>query len=93
MTAAPKMTPHGEVASWGYFARRTLQTLGEAEVLPEETDTCTVGAWRGKGPSACTQVVEITSGSTIYQQGLAATCKDRLEERHAKPVGGIWWGA
>jgi hypothetical protein len=28
------------------------------------------------GPSACTRVAEIMSGRAIYQQGLAATCKD-----------------
>ncbi len=28
------------------------------------------------GPSTYTRTMEITLGSTIYQQGLAATCKD-----------------
>jgi len=35
------------------------------------------GTLRGKGPSALTQIVEITSGRAIFQQGLTATCKDR----------------
>jgi hypothetical protein len=30
------------------------------------------------GPSTYTRIMEITSGSTIFQQGLAATCKDLL---------------
>jgi hypothetical protein len=28
------------------------------------------------GPGTLTQIVEITSGRTIFQQGLTATCKD-----------------
>jgi hypothetical protein len=28
------------------------------------------------GPSTCTRNLEITSGRTISQQGLATTCKD-----------------
>jgi len=35
------------------------------------------GTRRGMGPSAFTQIVEITSGRTIFQQGLTATCQDR----------------
>jgi hypothetical protein len=50
-------------------------------------------ARRGTGPSAHTQIVEITSGTTIYQQGLAATCEDQTDEQDAKLAGGIWWGA
>ncbi len=76
MTAAPKCPPHVEVASWGLFARRTPVSLGEADVDREETGKSTGRARRGTGPSTHTQVVEITSGRTVYQQGLAATCKD-----------------
>ena len=34
------------------------------------------GTLRGRGPSALAQIVEITSGRAIFQQGLTATCKD-----------------
>ena len=34
------------------------------------------GTLRGKGPGALAQIVEITSGRAIFQQGLTATCKD-----------------
>ena len=80
MAAASKTFPHVEAASWGFSARRTSRFEGEAEVPREETGRCTEGARRGMGPGACTQFMEITSGRTICQQGLAATCKDLVEE-------------
>jgi hypothetical protein len=61
--------------------------------LGKETGRGTEGARRGTGPSTYTKIVEITSGRTIFQQGLAATCKDLVEERRAEPRGGIWFGA
>jgi len=61
------------------FSRKKREGTGEAR--------------RGMGPSARTQIVEITSGTTLYQQGLAATCEDQSDERHAKLSGGIGWGA
>ena len=42
----------------------------------EETDQSTAQSWRGKDPSTYTRIAEITSGRSIFQQGLAATCKD-----------------
>jgi hypothetical protein len=36
-----------------------------------------LGTRRGTGPSDFAQIVEITSGRAIFQQGLTATCKDR----------------
>ena len=39
------------------------------------------GRGGGKGPSTYARVVEITSGTTNFQQGLAATCKDQLYRR------------
>ena len=44
------------------------------------------GTLRGKGPSALTQIVEITSGRAIFQQGLTTTCKDSPTK--ASTVGG-----
>ena len=45
----------------------------------EETDQSTAQSWRGKDPSTYTRIAEITSGRSIFQQGLAATCKDLAE--------------
>lgn len=58
-----------------------LYPNGEAEVPREETGKSTAGARRGMGSGTHTQTVEITSGRTTFQQGLAATCKDPAEER------------
>ena len=57
--------------------------------IGKATGQSTGGAWRGTGPSAHTRIVEITSGRTISQQGLTATCKDPPCEGRPKPVGGI----
>ncbi len=46
-----------------------------AESKGVETDRSS-GTRRGMGPSTFTQIVEITSGRAIFQQGLTATCKD-----------------
>jgi hypothetical protein len=83
MIAAPKFPPHVKVASWAFLVRRTRRSWGEADVLREVTGMSTGGARRGTDPSAHTQVVEITSGRTVYQQGLAATCKDSPVEAEA----------
>ena len=67
----------------------------------EETGTCTLGAagvgvqTRGEG------LAEITSGRTVAQQGLTATCKDLPQEAIQRrqegsglahePVGAMKW--
>jgi hypothetical protein len=48
--------------------------------MQEETDKCTVWSWRGTDPSTFTQTAEISSGRSILQQGLVATCTDREKE-------------
>jgi hypothetical protein len=45
------------------------------------------------GPSTYARVAEITSGRAISQQGLTATCKDRVHKEESKARGGIWSGA
>ena len=49
------------------------------------------GTLRGKGPGALAQIVEITSGRAIFQQGLTATCKDRPNKgnQNRKEEGGL----
>jgi hypothetical protein len=43
----------------------------------------TGGSWRGTGPSTHARIMEITSGRTVCQQGLAATCEDSSIEAKA----------
>jgi hypothetical protein len=49
--------------------------------------------WRGMGPSTYARVAEITSGRAISQQGLTATCKDRVHKAESEARGGFWSGA
>ena len=58
------------------LARRTRLHWGEADAHREETGECTGGAPRGMGPSTYTRIAEITPGTSIFQQGLVATCED-----------------
>jgi hypothetical protein len=51
---------------------------------------CIRGARRGMGPSICARIAEIMLGRSLLQQGLAATCKDHLEEPIGKAGWSIW---
>jgi hypothetical protein len=74
----------------GKSVRRTLFPWGETGVLGEGTDSCSQGARRGMDPSTYARVVEITSGRTISQQGLVATCKDLAHKGRPEAQGGFW---
>jgi hypothetical protein len=50
----------------------------KADVPWEETGKRTMGGTAGQGQSSGKGYTEITSGRTIHQQGLTATCKDVL---------------
>ena len=76
MTAAPKSRSLLKLLCRDIFASRTIEPYREADVFREEADKCTGRLRRGMGPDNCTRIAEITSGRTISQQGLAATCKD-----------------
>ena len=78
MTAAPKSSPLLKSHCRGCVTSRTPLPLREADVFWEETGKCTGRSWRGRGPSTHARIVETTSGTTNFQQGLAATCKDLL---------------
>ena len=93
MTAVPKFSALWKLHCRDRLTRRTPKGYGEAEVSREETGECTGRAWRGKGLGTYTRTMEITSGRTIFQQGLAATCKDLLYRAEPKSAGGIWFGA
>jgi hypothetical protein len=70
-----------------------VQTGGRPMSQREETGTCTLGAagvgvqTRGEG------LAEITSGRTVAQQGLTATCKDLPQEAMPEAAGGQRFGA
>ncbi len=93
MTATPKFLPHGSRDVRTISCAEPVLPSGEADAVREEAGRSTGEARRGTGPSAYTRIVEITSGSTNFQQGLVATCEDRSEERIAESAGGFWWGA
>ena len=74
---SPEIEAPVEVALQGSFSRaEPVDPGGEADVLRSLKRTGSRGTWRGTGPSALTQIVEITSGRANFQQGLTATCKD-----------------
>ena len=93
MTAASKRTAHVDAVSWEISRAEPVETEVRPMSAGKETGQSTGGARRGTGPSAYTRIVEITSGTAITQQGLAATCKDPLTEGRPKAAGGFWSGA
>jgi hypothetical protein len=93
MTAASIYGSPQKLLRGGKSARRTRFPWGETGVLGEATDMCSRGAWRGMGPGTCARVAEITSGRTISQQGLVATCKDPAPKGRPEAGGGFWSGA
>ena len=67
--------------------RRPRPNWGKAIVLGEATGTCTLGA-AGVGVQTRRQgSTETTSGRTVAQQGLTATCKDPSQEAKARGGG------
>ena len=93
MTAASIYGSPPKLLCGGKSARRTRFPWGETGVLGQATDTSSRGVWRGMGPSTYARVAEITSGRAITQQGLTATCKDRVHKAEAEARGGFWSGA
>ena len=93
MTAASIYGSPPKLLCGGKSARRTRFPWGETGVLGEATDKGSRGAWRGMGPSTYARVAEITSGRAISQQGLTATCKDRVHKEDSEARGGFWSGA
>src|SRR6476620_4471201 len=93
MTAASIYGSPPKLLCGGKSARRTRFPWGQTGVLGQVTDKSSRGAWRGMGPSTYARVAEITSGRAITQQGLTATCKDRVHKAEAEGRGGVWSGA
>ncbi len=91
MTATPKSTPHVVSRREGISRAEPLTLKVRPMLCGKKRVSAPQGARRGKGPSTHTRIVEITSGRTVYQQGLAATCKDSPVE--AKAVVGERYSA
>jgi len=68
--------------------RRPRPRWGKAIVPGEETGTCTLGAAGVLIQTRKERSAEITSGRTVAQLGLTATCKDRPQETLSKAAGG-----
>ena len=71
-----KLGPHRSCCA-GFCGSPTRTSLArKADVPWEETGKCTMGATAEQGHSSGKGYAEITSGRTVHQQGLTATCKD-----------------
>jgi hypothetical protein len=93
MTAATKQRSPRKLPCGGISARRARPLWVEAGVFREEMGMCTWRARRGKGPSAYAGIAGIMSGRSVFQQGLATTCKDRAPRGFPEVRGGGRTGA
>ena len=93
MTAAPEKRDLLKLQCRKYSVCRTCYPYVMAEALQEETGKSNEGTPRGRGPVASVGIVEIMSGRSICQQGLAAICKDLAYRLRLKMSGGRWTGA
>jgi len=81
MTAAPKVPLCGSCFAEIFGCAKLVVprakplSFGKKRVRTEGTP-------RGKGPGDATRIAEITSGRCSCQQGLTATCKDRLRKAY-----------
>src|SRR5438309_7828746 len=89
MTAAPKVLLCG--SCFAEIVRCAKLVVPRARPLSGgKKRVSTVGTPRGKGPGDSTRIAEITSGRSAAQQGLTATCTDRLPKAYKprQPEGG-----
>jgi len=87
---ASRSSPRVEIASWGNsLCAEPLTSWVRPKSSVEKKPGENGRAWRGIGPSTHTRIMEITSGRAVYQQGLAATCKDSTFKAEAKAGRGI----
>jgi hypothetical protein len=63
--------------------------MGKADVLGEEMGRSTPGTTEVRDQAPGERLAEITSGRSISQQGLAATCKDLPNEAKAEGGGRV----
>ena len=71
-----------EVAVGIFVMRRPSLNVGKANALREETGNRTLGATGVGVQTRMEGSAEITSGRTVAQQGLTATCKDLLHKAY-----------
>jgi hypothetical protein len=89
MTAPPKTATRLKLSFWNEAKRRPVSNAGKAEVLWEETGECTTEA-AGVGVQARRErFAEITSGRSLSQQRLTATCKDSLPRKFHRQWEGL----
>ena len=90
----PRKTSPVEVALQGLnFVSRTCHPEREADVSQEGTGECTGRSRRGTGPSTYARIMEITSGSTVFQQEARSNLQRLAVYAKAKPARGFRWGA
>ena len=90
----PRETSPVEVALQGLnFVSRTCHRVREADASQEGTGECTGRSRRGTGPSAYARIMEITSGSTVFQQEARSNLQRFAVYAKAKPARGFRWGA
>ena len=90
----PRETSPVEVALQGLnFVSRTCHPEREADAFQEGTGECTGRSRRGTGPSAYARIMEITSGSTVFQQEARSNLQRFAVYAKAKPARGFRWGA
>ncbi len=80
MTTAAKDTSALKSLSGDSQAPTYSEVVGKAEVVGEETGTCTRRAAAAQVQSSGERLAEKMSGRAIAQQGLATTCKDPYAE-------------
>ena len=90
----PRETSPVEVALQGLnFVSRTCHLEREADASQEGTGERTGRSRRGTGPSAYARIMEITSGSTVFQQEARSNLQRLAVYAKAKPARGFRWGA
>jgi hypothetical protein len=68
--------PLPEIVGRMNMVSRPISGLGKANDLCEETVESNIDAIGLGGRALNERIIEITSGRSIFQQGLATTCKD-----------------
>ena len=90
---SPESSPHRSCQGVGVAKRRPVPDIGKAVVLWEETGKGTTGAAGVQVQARGERFAEITPGRSFSQQGLTATCEDRMRKGNTEAYGGVRTGA
>lgn len=93
MTAASRSVPLRSCQGVEFAKRRPIPDIGKAVVLWEETGESTTGAAGVQVQARGKRFAEITPGRSFPQQGLTATCEDRMHKGDTEASGGGRTGA